>query len=186
MGAHMLLRGTGYHPLGALNNLTSSVKVEGACCAAYGYTSTDCSGTEGNPIKSTMQLLPGLPAGVVTPATGIASVWGCNDCVQCVKITQELDSSCMTSAPTPNPTTNSPTQANCFGQANFVNFDWGSNNTCSNQPCSHYNTKDPYYAYCKKMACANTQRDAWCAAGGSGACRNECGRCSAAEQADCL
>merc|ERR1719486_683933 len=61
MGAHMLLRGTGYHPLGALNNLTSSVKVEGACCAAYGYTSTDCSGKEGNPIKSTTQLLSGNP-----------------------------------------------------------------------------------------------------------------------------
>merc|ERR1719230_1326792 len=105
----MVLSGTGDHPLAALSNLTSSVKVQGTCCKAYGYTSADCSGTQGNPVESTTQLLPGLPAGVITPATGISSIWGCNDCAQCVKITQELDSSCMTAAPTPSPTTTTTT-----------------------------------------------------------------------------
>merc|ERR1719163_584426 len=76
-GATMVLHGTGDHPLGALSNLTSSVKVEGACCKAYGYTTADCSGKEApQAVESTTQLLPGLPAGVVTPATGISSVWG--------------------------------------------------------------------------------------------------------------
>jgi len=87
-GASLVLNDTGNHQLGALNNLTSSVKVEGACCKAYGYVSTDCSGTQGNPITSATQHLSSLPAGMVTPATGLSSVWGCNDCAQCVKVTQ--------------------------------------------------------------------------------------------------
>jgi hypothetical protein len=106
-GASMVLHGTGDRPLGALSNLTSSVKVEGLCCKAYGYTTTDCSGSLGSPIETTTQLLQDLPAGVVTPATGLASVWGCNDCAQCVKVIQE----CPTSSPTPAPTTQYPTPA---------------------------------------------------------------------------
>merc|ERR1719230_686085 len=96
----MVLSGTGDHHLAALSNLTSSVKVQGTCCKAYGYTSADCSGTPGNPIESTTQLLPGLPAGVITPATGISSIWGCNDCAQCVKITQEPCSEATTTTTT--------------------------------------------------------------------------------------
>jgi len=89
-GETMVLLGALDHPLGnKMSNLTSSVKVEGSCCKAYGYTSPDCSGTQGSPIASTTQLLAGLPAGVVTPATGIASVWGCNDCAQCVKVVHQ-------------------------------------------------------------------------------------------------
>jgi len=95
-GASMVLHGTGDHPLGTLSNLTSSVKVQGDCCQAYGYTSADCSGTQGTSIDSTTQWLQGLPAGTVTPATGLSSVWGCNDCAQCIKVTQQ----CSTSAPT--------------------------------------------------------------------------------------
>jgi hypothetical protein len=87
-GASMVLDGTGNHPLGALSNLTSSVKTTGTCCKAYGYTSADCSGTRGTAIEATTQLLQGLPAGVVTPATGLSSTWGCNDCAQCVEVTQ--------------------------------------------------------------------------------------------------
>ena len=30
-----------------------------------------------------------MPNGVVTSATGLETVWGCNDCAQCVKIVQE-------------------------------------------------------------------------------------------------
>ena len=106
-GASMVLHGTGDKPLGVLSNLTSSVKVEGPCCKAYGYTTTDCSGSQGSPIETTTQLLQGLPAGVVTPATGLASLWSCNDCAQCVKVVQE----CPTEAPTPAPTTQAPTLA---------------------------------------------------------------------------
>jgi hypothetical protein len=73
----------------------------------------------------------------------------------------------------------------CFGQSRFDNFDWANNNTCDKQPCTVYKTSDPYHAYCLKMACANTQRDAWCAAGGNSACRNQCGKCSDSQKA-CL
>ena len=104
-GASMVLHGPGNHSLGVLSNLTSSVKVEGPCCKAYGYTTTDCSGPQGSPIETTTQLLQGLPAGVATPATGLASLWSCNDCAQCVKVIQQ----CPTSSPTPAPTTLSPT-----------------------------------------------------------------------------
>ena len=88
-GATMILTGTGDHPLGALSNLVSSVKVQGACCKAFGYTNALCSGTQGTPISSTTQILQSSQAGVVTPATGISSLWGCNDCAQCVKVTQQ-------------------------------------------------------------------------------------------------
>jgi hypothetical protein len=104
-GAIMVLHGTGDRPLGTFSNLTSSVKVEGVCCKAYGYTTADCSGPQGSPIDATTQLLQGLPTGVVTPATGLASVWGCNDCAQCVKVIQQ----CPTSSPTAAPTTQDPT-----------------------------------------------------------------------------
>jgi len=33
------------------------------------------------------------------------------------------------------------------------------------------------------MACANTERDAWCAAGGNSACRDQCGKCSDSQKA---
>lgn len=98
-GASTVLNGTGNHALGALSNLVSSVKVEGTCCKAYGFTSADCSGTQGTAIESTTQTLASLPAGVVTPATGLAAVWGCNDCAQCVHVTDVC-----TSAPTSSPT----------------------------------------------------------------------------------
>jgi hypothetical protein len=102
-GASMVLHGIGDKRLGSsFSNLTSSVKVQGACCKAYGYRTADCSGSQGNPIEATTELIPGF-VGVVTPATGIASVWGCNDCAQCVKVTQQCE------APTLPPTTPSPT-----------------------------------------------------------------------------
>ena len=89
-GASMVLQGVGDHPLGALSNLTSSVKVEGPCCKAYGYATSSCAdSSQGSPIEATTQLIEGLPAGVVTPATGLASLWSCNDCTQCVKVVQE-------------------------------------------------------------------------------------------------
>jgi len=89
-GAKRVLRGVGKHPLGSFSNVTSSVKVQGACCKAFAYTSADCSGKDSpQAVESTTQLLPGLPAGVVTPATGISSLWGCNDCAQCVEVTQQ-------------------------------------------------------------------------------------------------
>jgi len=87
-GSFEVLQGIGKKPLSTLRNLTSSVKVEGACCKAYGHTDPDCLGARGNPVESTTQLLAGLPTGIVTPATGLASVWGCNDCAQCVEIVQ--------------------------------------------------------------------------------------------------
>merc|ERR1719203_686605 len=88
-GASLVLSGTGNHELPvAMRNLTSSVHVEGTCCKAYGHVSTDCNGADGNAITSTTQHLTSLPAGVVTPATGLSQEWGCNDCAQCVKVTQ--------------------------------------------------------------------------------------------------
>jgi len=75
--------------------------------------------------------------------------------------------------------------SSCFGQSEYNNFDWANDNTCDLQPCTTYATSDPYHAYCLKMACANTERDAWCAAGGNNACRNQCGQCSAS-QMECL
>merc|ERR1719482_358561 len=88
-GASLILNGTGNHALGVLNNLTSSVKVEGPCCKAYGHTSTDCSGTDGTPICSNTTYLASMPAGLVTPASGLSKVWECgNDRAQCVKVTQ--------------------------------------------------------------------------------------------------
>jgi hypothetical protein len=89
-GAKKVLTGIGNHSLGTLSNLTSSVKIQGDCCKAYAYTTADCSGAPADhPIESEVQYLNGLPLGVVTPATGLASVWGCNDCAQCVKVTQQ-------------------------------------------------------------------------------------------------
>lgn len=110
-GASKILTGTGKHSLGTLSNLTSSVKVEGTCCKAYGYASADCSGTRGKiAIESTTHLLASLPIGVVTPATGLASVWGCNDCAQCVEVVESCPTSAAPIATTGSPT-NSPTKS---------------------------------------------------------------------------
>ena len=107
-GVTMVVHGTGKQTLSAaISNLTSSVKVEGDCCKAYGFTNQDCSGDRGNPIEVTTPGLSGLPNGVVTPATGLESVWGCNDCAQCIEVVQE----CPTEAPTSAPTTQAPTLA---------------------------------------------------------------------------
>lgn len=119
-GATMSFSGTGDHPLGSLSNLTSSVRVQGACCKAYGYRTADCSGTQGTAIEATTQLLQGLPAGVVTPATGLMPIWGCNDCAQCIKVVQQCPTSSPTVAPTVAPTpapTPAPTVADSCNQA---------------------------------------------------------------------
>ena len=58
-GARMVLHGTGDHPLAALSNLTSSVKVEGPCCKVYGYTNADCPGPQGNPTWGPGSRAPG-------------------------------------------------------------------------------------------------------------------------------
>jgi len=90
---------TGKHRLLKVSNKASSVKVQGNCCKVYGYTSPDCSAATRSltAIEATTQLLPSLPAGLVTPATGITATWGCNDCAQCVEVIHDC------SAPAPAP-----------------------------------------------------------------------------------
>jgi len=66
-GATMVLDGTGSFPLGAFNG-TSSVKVQGNCCKAVGFTDETCQGQQtGTPIESTTE----FPGPVPEPWLGV-------------------------------------------------------------------------------------------------------------------
>jgi len=99
------LAGVGTFPLDAFTG-TSTVKVTGEGCLAYGYTNNECSGNiEGlNAIRwDTQYGNDGHPLGVCGPSHELEKKWGCNDCVRCVKVEQ-------TAAPTAPPTAD-PTAA---------------------------------------------------------------------------
>eukprot|EP00661_Eupelagonemidae_sp_cell13_P006871 gene6871-biopygen11956 len=86
-GAAETVTGTGVHPLPVVGILgVSSAVITGGGCAAEGFTTADCSGAAGGTIDAATQV-SGYPAGVFTPASVIRTYWGCNDCVQCVRIT---------------------------------------------------------------------------------------------------
>jgi len=88
-GATKILNGVGFFPLGNFNE-TSSVKVQGTCCKATGYTDQACSQTKTiMPVESTTQADPALFLGVVAPARNLERYWGCNDCARCVKVEQQ-------------------------------------------------------------------------------------------------
>jgi hypothetical protein len=79
-----------------LTDAVSSVKVEGACCKVDGYIDESCTNQSAGytgPISSTTDVT-GVPQliGIVTPATGLVPLWGCNDCVKCVKIIHSCSS----------------------------------------------------------------------------------------------
>jgi hypothetical protein len=79
-----------------LTDAVSSVKVEGACCKVDGYIDQSCTTQSAGytgPISSTTDVT-GVPQllGIVTPATGLIPLWGCNDCVKCVKIIHSCSS----------------------------------------------------------------------------------------------
>jgi hypothetical protein len=82
-----------------INKMVSSVIVEGLCCNAVGYKTSDCSddGSTKDAISFTMlpELSPAQPhsrvaqlQGMIFPASKLKTLWGCNDCAQCVQVTQ--------------------------------------------------------------------------------------------------
>jgi hypothetical protein len=70
------LRGTGAWPLKDFLG-TSSVRVQGSGCVAYGYTNDDCSGEKGQGITA---------PDVVSGSDELTAKWGCNDCARCVRV----------------------------------------------------------------------------------------------------
>lgn len=97
----MYLAGEGTFPLGVYYHGTSSVKVTGQGCMAFGFTTFDCSGSPGGVIRWNDDGIPdrvargwgdiNIPLGVVGPAANINKFWGCNDCARCVKVCQGDD-----------------------------------------------------------------------------------------------
>jgi hypothetical protein len=86
-GKTKTMNGTGTFPLGDFK-VTSSVHVGGEGCAAYGHRTDDCSGERGTPITSATQL-GGQQLGLVGPSYALTDMWGCNDCVRCIEVTQQ-------------------------------------------------------------------------------------------------
>jgi hypothetical protein len=88
-GEKQVIHGTGKHSLNAaLQNITSSLKVKGHCCRAYGFIDKDCGGTHsGGSVASNDEFIVGHP-GVLAGRLQLSFVWHCHDCVQCVEVTQ--------------------------------------------------------------------------------------------------
>jgi hypothetical protein len=96
-GNSAVLSGVKEHKLpNKLKDKVSSIKVEGACCKARGFTDDDC--TVSTPVVDTINastvIWDGLTQlqGIVTPARKLRQVWGCNDCTKCIKVTQKCSS----------------------------------------------------------------------------------------------
>mmetsp|Transcript_1462 Transcript_1462/g.2454 ORF Transcript_1462/g.2454 Transcript_1462/m.2454 type:complete len:1085 (+) Transcript_1462:66-3320(+) len=95
----MYLAGEGIFPLGVHHHGTSSVKVTGEGCMAFGFTTFDCSGSPGGVIRWNDDGIPDrksrswetVPLGIVSPAGNLAKFWGCNDCARCVAVCQGSD-----------------------------------------------------------------------------------------------
>jgi len=104
-GYSKILSGYGDFPLEDFKG-TSSVKVSGAGCVAYGFTTANCSGDKGTGISFDTVSAPAHVTGVVSGSDALEQYWGCNDCVRCVRVEQAGTTPAPTqaTAPTAQPT----------------------------------------------------------------------------------